>query len=66
MKLTDLLLAAATGPAPKGFPPNLASWIGFDNQWDALDWIEYPDGRFYRADEDTQRTFLLLVREVQQ
>jgi hypothetical protein len=64
-RLADVLLEAATGDQPKGWngEVRVSDWIGVSRQWKVLEFISGPDGWFYKADEDTQRNFLLLVRE---
>jgi hypothetical protein len=61
MSIAQEIRTAALGPRPHGTHPNAAMWIKSQSYWTVLNFITHSDGRFFRADEDTQRTFLLLV-----
>lgn len=57
---------AAIGDAPRPDHDGVhrvAQWIGNSHQWEALRFLSLLRESFFKADEMTQRTFLLLVAE---
>lgn len=60
--ISERIRKAACGERPKS--PYIARWIGHPLQWKVIPTFKENDRPyFYEADEDTQRTFLLLVAE---